>query len=35
VHVLVIADLQEEVELLLKERIVILQVEAEQRKGLD
>ena len=32
---LVLADLQEQIELLGKERVVVLQPEAEQRKGLD
>src|SRR5258708_17666403 len=35
VHVLVLADLQQQIELLRKERIVILQLQAEQRKRLD
>src|SRR5258708_7134138 len=35
VHVLVLADLQQQVELLGKERVVVLQLQAEQRKRLD
>ena len=33
--VLVLPDLQQQIELLGKERVVILQPQAEQRKGLD
>jgi len=35
VHVLVLTNLQKQVELLCKKRVVVLQLQAKQREGLD
>src|SRR5438093_6871653 len=34
-HLLVVADLEQEIELLRKQRVVVVEIEAEQRKGVD